>query len=335
MTSETLIGPVKTSGKFGYVTPTGAYAIKPLFDELGDCSEGLISFRQSGQIWFMDLTGMVVIAPSFDSQPGSLPVFRSGLAAVVSNGRCGYLDVLGTWRISPDWDWGWNYKEDYALVESRDGYFVIDQYGSIVSRLDVWDIQRWPDWVRDWSCFRCVFATINGFAEGCIDLRGRTVFPPVHKRLTDFHSGVAAFSNDDDCFGLVRFDGELVKEPQYYGVSGFSQGLAAASRRPIATTVRTEVGFINLAGEWVIEPRFSQAFPFSEGLARVAVASAEPARGARGIHRTYGFIDRCGELVVEPKYTHAADFSSGFSVVQLQGKYSVIDSRGKEIWREE
>jgi hypothetical protein len=99
--------------------------------------------------------------------------------------------------------------------------------------------------------------------------------------------------------------------------------------------MRTEVGFINLAGEWVIEPRFSQAFPFSEGLARVAVASAEPARGARGIHRTYGFIDRCGELVVEPKYTHAADFSSGFSVVQLQGKYSVIDSRGKEIWREE
>src|SRR5712691_4731542 len=111
-----LIGPVRCNGRFGYLTPTGDFAIDPAFEELGECSEGLVSYRIAKRVGFLSLTGSVAIPPRFEDGY-FMPVFRSGLAAVRSNSRIGYIDSSGDWRISPAWSLGWNFKEQLALAE--------------------------------------------------------------------------------------------------------------------------------------------------------------------------------------------------------------------------
>src|SRR5207245_6702501 len=207
-----------------------------------------------------------------------MPVFRSGLAAVRSNGQIGYIDRSGDWRISPSWSLGWNFKEQFALAESREGHFVIDQKGQVVTRLDVWDVARVPDLVTDWACFRCLFSLKPGIGEGAVNWRGEVVFPPDHARITDFYNGVAGFTDEDDHlgapFGLVSFSGEILRQPQYLDLDCFSDGLARAAQTLSARGRIENYGYVDLAGEWIIPPRFWQAFQFREGLARVASGGA-------------------------------------------------------------
>lgn len=95
-----IIGPVKCNGRFGYLIPDGNFAVEPVFEELGAYSEGLISFREGDRIGFLNNDGSVRIPLDFKKSGESMPVFKSGLAAMRSSGKAGYIDKNGRWQIA-------------------------------------------------------------------------------------------------------------------------------------------------------------------------------------------------------------------------------------------
>ena len=80
--------------KMGYIDSTGHWVIhsRTKYYLYYDFSEGLVSFRHTSNKWgYMDKRGKEVIRPQFDWAG----TFLSGVAPVVSNGRCAHIDKAG------------------------------------------------------------------------------------------------------------------------------------------------------------------------------------------------------------------------------------------------
>ncbi len=81
----------------------------------------------------------------------------------------------------------------------------------------------------------------------------------------------------------------------------------------------TRMGVMDFAGSWEIEPSFSYIGLFSSGLA--------PAQKLE--FGQYGYIDRKGRYVIAPQFSYADSFSDGVAVVETQGRYAYINTRGE------
>lgn len=96
------LAAVKTSdGKWGYIYPSGEYAIRPQFSLRIYFSEGLavtttgygrkLSRRKMG---FINKSGSGLFTPVLD---GVETVFHDGVAKVIYNGVKGYINRRGSW----------------------------------------------------------------------------------------------------------------------------------------------------------------------------------------------------------------------------------------------
>ena len=323
-----LIGPVRREGRYGYITTSGDFAIEPKYEFLDSISEGLIIFLVEHKIGFLNTDGSIKIPARFESAGQTFP-FKSGLACVSCNGKQGYIDTEGNWVIQPTWHEGWNFLDQMAIVHGDNGYCVIDKRGGIVTNLNVYEVSYWPDWVKDWNCFRCLFKDgTPDFAHGCVNWRGEIVFAPVHSELTEFYEGIAGFRDGeqapDERWGLVTFSGDIVREPQFFDLKEFYEGLAAAARDMTPRGKTKGRGYIDVKGNWQIEPIFNCAKPFSDGLA--CVSKNQP------VNR-YGFIDRAGELVIPLIYSSPANFIEGYAIVEMGDEVHVINKQGSAIYR--
>ncbi len=336
-----LIGPININNRYGYLGDDGNFIIKPIYDELGTCSEGVISYRVGNTVGFLNADGSIRIKACYDNYEESMPIFKNGLAAVLKNGLFGYIDKNGKWIVSPSHHFAWNYLDEMALVENVHGYYVINAQGNVIAQLDVWDIRRQEDWVKDWNCVRCLFAMEekpDALREGCVNWRGQIVFPAVHFRITDFCGDIAGFSDEEDSvgsmWGMLNKNNVTLKTPQYLHMESFSEGMAVAARDVSSTGWIDYYGYINTLGEWVIPPKYQQAYAFQNGVARVRVGGFIDHNGMECGEQKYGYINKRGEYIVEPIYTSALDFAHNYAIVKSNNHTTIIDISGKTIWSE-
>jgi hypothetical protein len=314
----------------------GVFGVEPEFECLGEYSERLISFRKAGKVGFLTETGSVAVEPSFDEM-NSMPVFESGLAAMKANGKMGFIEPSGTWKAKPVWDYCWNFHGEFALVESQAGYFVMDKGGEIVTRLNAYDIRRFPNWIKDWSCFRVLLKSEDKHVgEGCLNCQGKVVFAPIHLRITDFYNGIAGYSDTEDSndalYGLVELKNRILVLPQFVGLGNFSQGLAVAALKVGNSGWVDEYGYIDNQGKWVIQPRFSQASPFSEDMALVAIGGLRNRFGELVKSQKFGFVNRQGEFVIDAIFCSGTIFKDGYAVVRKRREIIVLDKIGNTFW---
>ena len=71
--------------------------INAQFDEAAAFSEGLAPVRQSGHWGYVDPSGKIVINPQFDEAAS----FADGLARVKAGGRFGYINASGKYIWNP------------------------------------------------------------------------------------------------------------------------------------------------------------------------------------------------------------------------------------------
>jgi len=109
--------------------------------------------------------------------------------------------------------------------------------------------------------------------------------------------------------GFIDDRGQVVIEPRYEFLWGFSEGLASV-------WVEKKAGYINTRGEVVIKPRFRYARAFSEGFAGVETESG------------WTFIDRTGQPITAETFEAVHDFSDGVAPVQVAGVWGYINSSG-------
>jgi hypothetical protein len=247
----------------------------------GDFSEGLAPVEADGKFGFIDTQGAFRIPPAFDFAGG----FACGRAPVLLSGKWGYMDVTGRMAVPAVYDWAGPFSEGLAPVATEEGYGYIDSNGAAAGPL------RFTD-ARPYS---------GGYAA---------------VRLGDGESGA---------WGFVDRQGGLAIPPLFNDVpAGFSEGLAVVkmeNERPF------RAGYIDSSGGFAIDTLYDAAGDFHEG--RAPVGRGEW-RGNR-FEGIWGYVDTTGRLVTGLQYAEAGPFQGGKALVRLPagGGNALIDRDGR------
>lgn len=290
---------------------------------------------------------------------------HAGLHPVAdAEGRWGFIDRTGRFRIPPRYNGAGQFSEGVAYVW-------------------LWDGEQRRD--------------------GVVDVNGKfTKLPPPNDYQFIFHDGLARFqtpSGQERKYGYMDVNGRVVIPPQFFDSGHFSEGLAWVS---VLKEGKWLYGFIDKTGKVVIEPQFVyQPGDFVDGLAKVvgqhdsgfidragrvrirvesehagdhfsegllAVIQGDPPRGVylkrdgrvafeipfwqqrtarqRSLYtirrlqlapfseglapvlsfNKLGFIDTTGRVVIEPLFRGTSGFSEGLAAVK------VIGGDGQYVW---
>jgi hypothetical protein len=294
----------------------GRIIARPQYEDVGGCIQGLIPFRDGGAWGYLDRQGRERIDARFDEADD---FSADGLAVVTEDGRDGYLDTAGTWRLRPDFDALAPTSEGRGRARRGAAWHVIDLDGNVLS--DGFDeIRRFRGGMaRVLRGGRTGYVGLDGrligdawFDEGArygdglapvrIDRawyvldRGGAVHGPFRRALAP-SEGLARIVDDDGAVGFLGADGQIAITPRYTAARGFHDGLAAVARGGLWT-------FVDAAGKELHEPYWHRAGSFHEGLATVRY-------GARA-----GVVDRSGRVVIPVAHDAIDDFSDGFAAVR-------------------
>lgn len=228
------------------------------------------------------------------------------LVPVAFQGKWGYINSKGEYKISPRFKDAGFFYNDLAMVKTFDGNVgYIDKnaefaiaprykYGTVFSE-------------------GCAIVVERGENPQCVDVKGNVVFTMKNAlKLYNFKEGMAAFQDTSKKYGFVDTKGTIVIEPKYEEVYfGFSEGLAPVK-------FEGKWGYIDKTGKMVISAQFISAGLFSDGL---AAASTEG--------NLYGYIGTNGLYKVHPQFDEAKMFYENRAVVKLAGKYATVKPNGK------
>lgn len=290
---------------------------------------------------------------------------HAGLHPVAdAEGRWGFIDRTGRFRIPPRYRGAGQFSEGVAYVWLWDGEQrsdgVVDVNGKFTKLPPTNDYQFV---FRDgMGRFQTPLGQERKY--GYMDLNGRVVIPPQFYDSGHFSEGLAWFSVLKEgkwLYGFIDKTGKVVIEPQFvYQPGDFVDGLAKVIGQH-------DSGFIDRTGRLRIRVESEHAGDFfSEGL--LAIIQGDPPRGVylrrdgrvafeipfwqqrtarqRSLYtirrlqlapfseglapvlsfNKLGFIDGTGRVVIEPLFRETSGFSEGLAAVK------VIGGDGQYVW---
>jgi len=236
-------------------------------------------------------------------------LFSDGMAAVKKDGMWGYIDRLGQWIITPEY----NYPiGDYSTGISYVGKQFIDVYGK-----PVFEGIRYEN-ARGFSPKgeQALAAVQVSGKWGYINLTGEYVITPKYDDAGDFRDSGDGLSlapvKVGGIWGYVDRKGrELIMSNFDYAWS-FSGEFAAVM-------VEGSVGFINRTGAYTIKPQFIHAGAFYNGRAPVRIGNKT------------GYINDTGRLVIPAKFHDGGEFNNGLAPVATDNRWGYINVSGKIV----
>ncbi len=357
--------------KYGLIDTLGQLTVSAVYDEIGSFREGRLAVKRNGLWGFVDRDGLEVIpcrfrevqnfseglaavklgtSWGFIDKQGNVEVdfiyrragdFNDSLAWVHTDEGMGYIDKKGAFAIPAKFDKAFNFQGGIARVMADNEYGLIDTRGHFVQRPRYSEIGEYNEYG-----LAVVRYGNHNVRYGLADRRGELVTSLNLREIQDFREGLAAVKYKDG-YGFIDTTGRLVIPDIYSKVSDFSEGLAAVQKDGAC-------GYINRLGEVVIPFEYSKCLDFNDGKAVVY----------KGIRKA-GLIDRTGQLLIKPSvdrmlafqegrglvrdekyrfyyiteqahlydgyYERATEFKHGVAVVQVDGKWGIINQKGIEI----
>lgn len=177
--------------------------------------------------------------------------------ALCQDGGCfmGYIDTQGNPVILPQFEDGWAFSDELAIVRKNGLCGFINKEGAFVIPAIYDNAAMFFD--------ERAFVHEPGQPITCINTNGETVF-----ELTDcieagfFSEGLAPVCNASKKWGYVNTAGEQVIAAQFDEAYCFAEGCARVKLGKL-------YGFINPNGQFIINPQYGEANDFSCGLAAV------------------------------------------------------------------
>lgn len=334
---------VKCKGSWGFVDRNGREVIPCRFDEVGIFSEGWAAVRLGSKWGYIDRNGNVEL----DFQFSKAGAFQNGLAPAKREGPYfGYIDRKGAWAIAPRFPKAGVFDRGLAMVEELSGQHycagLIDHKGNYVVKPKFISLTPF-----DQHGLAVAGLGGNPVKYALVNLQGQIITSLALRSIAPFSEGLARVQYRDG-YGFIDTTGRLAIEPRFFKASDFSEGKAAV------WLSGGQCGFIDLQGNLIIEPQFSKCMDFREGKAIVF----------KGNQRA-GLIDPQGNFVIEPGinrlldfsegrglvrderyqfyyitdqarfydgfYEKASQFRHGVAVVQVQGRWAIINQQGIEI----
>jgi hypothetical protein len=328
---------VRRNGLWGFVNTDGLEVIPCRFREVQNFSEGLAAARLGSGWGIIDKQGRIVI----DFQYPRMGSFNNGLAWVSTPDGVGYINREGEVAIPPKFDRAHDFQQGIARVMVNKAWGLINVQGKYIQRPHYIDIQAFNQ-----HGLAIVQEGNNHLRYGLIDRNGNMVSRQTYREIQAFSEGLAAVRQRDD-WGYIDTLGNWVINEQFSKAAPFSEGMAVVQ-------IDGQCGYINRAGTLVIPCEYSKCLDFNDGRAVVY----------QGIRRA-GLVNKSGKLLFEPSvnrlinfqegrglvrddqyrfyyiteqasaynglYQDASEFKHGVAVVQVNGKWGIINQRGIEI----
>jgi hypothetical protein len=237
----------------------------------------LAAIEISGKLGYIDHSGAFKIPRQFVA---GTP-FNNGIARVVTDGPCAYVD--------------YDHFDPCMLMSPRSAPSTGSSPGSGRSSAE---ICRWRFIDKTGKkLFESEYEGSLGFNDdlaavkvgdlwGFIDLKGQYVIRPSFRTVHSFSDGLALVANDKES-GFIDKTGLLKIPAAFYKAEPFSEGLAVVGD--------SETGYIYIdqRGRQAIPQRFVVASRFFHGLAHVKISGpASPYTGG-----VFAYIDKTGNRV--------------------------------------
>ncbi len=339
--------------KWGYINKKGEITIKAIYEDNRDFSEGLAAANFQGKWGYINKRGETVI----DFQYRTATEFSEGFAIVQLFDRAyitidtkGNVISRGNYeeqypysnkrsRIKEDGKYGFvnidgiridtlsylrasNYDANRSIVQTRDGYHVIDTdlkvltprpYDKIYpSNSRFWKFKRqknfgyldsenefteWIEGLEKAAQFENGIACIQKNNTNYILNEKGDLKEIPYPSIRNLSNGRVAFS-DKGKYGILNKDGEIIA-PEIY------DGLYKYSNQRIGYQKGTLWGYLDIEGKEVTPPLFPLVWDYKDGMARAITSN--------GI----GFIDTLGKQLVPPIFIEVRDFSEELARVQV------------------
>ncbi len=328
---------VKRNGLWGFVNAEGLEIIPCRFREVSNFSEGLAAVKIGRQWGFIDKQGDVVI----DFKYARAGNFKAGVAWVSVAEGTGYINRKEQFVILPKFEKAFDFEGEVARVMADGKYGLINLQGHFVAKPRFTTIEGFNrhklaivSYGKDWMRYGVInqagdlitnqsYNEIQPFSEGLavvkiretygfIDTTGRLVISPAYSKAAGFNEGRAMVQKDNNC-GYISRSGDPVIPFQFSRCLDFQDGKAVVYKG------LRRAGLIDLQGNLVIEPSVDRLLQFREG--RGLVRDNE--------YRFYYITEQAN--VYNGYYEQASEFKHGVAVVQMNGKWGVINRKGIEI----
>ena len=284
--SNGLAAVMSESQLWGFINKSGQVAIEPLYEEVGDFSEGLAAARLPER-------------PS-----GSIPAGWM------------FIDTAGRERFRVNYDIVYDFSENVALAQGEKAVYLIGKEGNVRKLFDLVDLSLGSESRPKFSEGLLAVRDVHTKKYGYVDVNGKMVIAPRFDNAAPFKENVARVSikvEGRDLLGFVRKDGTLLFPPRFdidldflRNSRDFSENLAGIAAL-IADADEPNFIFVNKAGVTVFTTTSVDVGNFREGLAFFFDS----------ISGKYGYLDSSGRTVIPPSFEHVADFSEGLACVAI------------------
>jgi hypothetical protein len=273
---------VQRNGLWGYCDKDGHVQIPIIYEYAGPFHEGLAAAKLGDNYGFIDTSGSWVIKPSYKEAHSFADQLASCSIEVEGQDLSGYIDKRGTWVIKPAFFRADHFSNGLATVMLVDqkNVDIMDRKNSVINRSGQ-------------------LLQLDG------DVRG------------SYCEGLAHAKDQKGLLGFLNESGKWAIAPQFDDVTGFSEGLAAASGELW--------GFINKSGAYVLPQKWMQIQYFSEGLCAVD----------EGTGAGWQYIDKSGEYPFHNSFYECGNFKCGLAPVrnEPEGKTEFINTVGKLVFK--
>ncbi|MFN4152213.1 MAG: WG repeat-containing protein, partial [Candidatus Sericytochromatia bacterium] len=240
--------------------------------------------------------GKMVIEPTYTEAYD----FYDGLAAVRTDTKFGFIDKTGKMVIEPKYTYVGSFYQGYASV-SIDGvnYIYVDKNGKESAQIG-----------------GSTETQSNSEYWGVIDKTGKVTLEPSFINIGKFSEGLIEVQDPiTSKWSYIDKYGKKAFENTFDDAYAFNQGLAKSKENYM-------FGFIDKKGMFVIPAKYYSTGFFSEdGLAPVQETS----------NSKWGYIDKTGKMAIEARFDYGDAFSEGMAVIQANGEYGFIDTKGNKV----
>lgn len=266
----------------------------------------LIPFRHKKLWGYCNLDGEVKIPCEFDEAWE----FDGNHAMIVVNNKCGIINKYGKIVIPCSYQFVTSLGEGYWCGHvNNESFAILNPQHELICNVSGYD-----PFVEG---FAIVKRKTSKLETGFLDTKGNINWIK-YKFATHFHEGLSLCLNENDLFGYLGRDFNVVIPFQYKNASSFREGLAGVS------ISGTKYGYVNKHGNILIPMLYDKIGSFCEGLAMVKV------------NGKYGYIDIFGKSVIQSSFDEATDFFYSHASVGKLGRdgvlyFGIIDINGKMI----
>lgn len=275
---------------------------------------------------------------------------ESGLRRFSHDGKYGFMDEIGNVFIEPQFERTYSFSSGLAPIMSNHHFGFINVYGDVVVQPEYTHVGQFVD--------NRVVAH-DGKTYVILNSDGEVVhrFDDARVVFMTFEEGLVPFSSEDELWGFVNSDGEVVIAPQFELAQPFLNGFARVRARGEWFYIRSDGSRFTHEGNYELDD-FSEGFfigrtPGSRGTAILDVHGnvicdvSYPIFGGfseglavAAMPRTFGrrfYMNPYGEVVIDGYYRSAEPFVNGLARVSVEHegrtKFTFIDRRGMPTFR--